>query len=97
MALSWNEIRDRAETQTFWSEFFQVFGITRRRVAAFGAHVRKIEEEHGYIDCFSPGILRAEHKSRGRDLKSAYARALWAGVEPPQQPDVHPVLSEMWS
>jgi hypothetical protein len=46
MPLSWNEIRDhaiafpnawddaaneRAEAQTFWNEFFEVFGIPRRR------------------------------------------------------------------
>ena len=45
MPLSWNEIRDRAvafsrewadaeseraEAQSFWNDFFQVFGITRR-------------------------------------------------------------------
>lgn len=91
MPLSWNEIRDRstafvhewadesrerAEAQTFWNEFFQVFGITRRRVAAFESYVRKLEDEHGYIDCFWPGTLIAEHKSRGRDLDSAYVQAI---------------------
>lgn len=91
MPLSWNEIRDRAttfvhewagesseraEAQTFWNEFFQVFGLTRRRVAAFEAHVRKLEDQHGYIDCFWPGTLIAEHKSRGRDLDSAYLQAI---------------------
>lgn len=49
MPLSWNEIRDRAttfahdwadesyergEAQTFWNEFFRVFGLERRRVGA---------------------------------------------------------------
>ena len=49
MPISWNEIRDRAlkfsrkwagarsesaEKQTFWNEFFDVFGIQRREVAA---------------------------------------------------------------
>lgn len=48
MPLSWNEIRDRAltfsrewtgecsedaEAKSFWDSFFNVFGITRRRVA----------------------------------------------------------------
>ena len=48
MALSWNEIRSRAitftkewgeesrknaESQSFWNDFFQVFAVSRRRVA----------------------------------------------------------------
>jgi nuclear transport factor 2 (NTF2) superfamily protein len=48
--LSWNEIRHRAirfsrehrddtseagERQTFWNEFFEVFGVRRRTVASF--------------------------------------------------------------
>ena len=48
MALSWNEIKDRAlkfsnewvdetreraEKDSFWNDFFNVFGISRRRVA----------------------------------------------------------------
>lgn len=56
MPLSWNEIRDRAVhfsrewsqeaaeragAQTFWNEFFEVFGISRRRVAAFEAPVKQ--------------------------------------------------------
>jgi hypothetical protein len=50
MPLPWPEIRDkaiafsrewqgveseRAESQTFWNEFFAVFGVPRRRVASF--------------------------------------------------------------
>ena len=57
MPLSWNEIRDRAiafskewedeeservEAQSFWNEFFEVFGIHRRRVAIFEKHVELI-------------------------------------------------------
>ena len=57
MPLSWNEIRHRAtafskqwigvkseqaEKQTFWNEFFNVFGISRRAVASFKEPVRKI-------------------------------------------------------
>ncbi len=95
MPLSWNEIRDRAtafahawaddiyergEAQTFWNEFFQVFGLSRRRVASFEAHVSKLtgadRARSGFIDCFWPGTLIAEHKSRGKDLDSAYLQAL---------------------
>lgn len=91
MPLSWNEIRDRAtafahdwadesyergEAQTFWTEFFRVFGLERRRVASFEAHVKKLGDSHGYIDCFWPGTLIAEHKSLGKDLDSAYLQAV---------------------
>lgn len=50
MPLSWNEIKsralafsrkwegetsERAEAQSFWNDFFGVFGVERRRVAIF--------------------------------------------------------------
>ena len=91
MPLSWNEIRDRAtsfahdwaeesyergEAQTFWNEFFNVFGLSRRRVASFEAHVKKLDDKDGYIDCFWPGMLISEHKSRGKGLDSAYIQAV---------------------
>ncbi|HET7313228.1 DNA methyltransferase [Salinisphaera sp.] len=95
MPLSWNEIRDRAtafahewadesyergEAQTFWNEFFRVFGVDRRRVGTFEKHVKKLDDRganrHGFIDCFWPGTLIAEHKSLGKDLDSAYLQAL---------------------
>ena len=56
--LSWNEIKDRAlrfskewanesrehaEAKSFWDAFFDVFGITRRRVATFEEPVKKAE------------------------------------------------------
>jgi hypothetical protein len=98
MPLSLNEIKDRAlafsreweseksesaEAQTFWNEFFNVFGVSRRRLASFEEPVkraRKLFEEKGgssgFIDLFWRGTLMAEHKSRGRDLNSAYKQAL---------------------
>jgi hypothetical protein len=57
MPLSWNEIRHRAiqfahnwagtwseaaEKQTFWNEFFDVFGIQRRLVASFEEPVKHL-------------------------------------------------------
>ncbi len=108
MPLSLNEIKDRAlafsreweseksenaEAQTFWNEFFNVFGVSRRRLASFEEPVKRArkryEETHppqsplakggregGFIDLFWRGTLIAEHKSRGRDLDSAYKQAL---------------------
>src|SRR5207249_4439203 len=90
MPLSWNEIRHRAiafskewtgvkseqaEKQTFWNEFFDVFGIRRRVVASFEEPVKKISGDYGYIDLFWPGIVLIEHKSLGKDLDKAESQA----------------------
>jgi hypothetical protein len=91
MALSWNEIRNRAhefskrwenetsedaEAKPFWAEFFNVFGIDRKRVASFEEPVKKLGDKQGYIDLFWKGMLLVEHKSRGKDLDKAYTQAL---------------------
>lgn len=90
MPISWNEIRhnairfsgewkgttsERAEKQTFWNEFFQVFGIKRRVVASFEEPVKKISGDYGYIDLFWPGMLIVEHKSFGQSLGKAESQA----------------------
>ena len=90
MRLSWNEIRARAaafaeewqdasyekgEMQTFYNNFFQVFGIKLRRVARFEQHVAKLDNSSGFIDLFWPGTLLVEQKSAGRDLQKAYVQA----------------------
>ena len=90
MRLSWNEVRARAaafaeewkaaayekgETQSFYNAFFQVFGVKRRSVARYEAHVAKLDHRSGFIDLFWPGVLLVEQKSAGRDLRAAYAQA----------------------
>ena len=65
MALGWREIRSRATTfayewrnqgsesgdsQTFLNEFFEVFGISRKRVAVFEKKSKKIDGKGGFID-----------------------------------------------
>jgi len=90
MALSWNEIRDRArkfsrdwagessedaEAKSFWNDFFDVFGVNRRRVATFEHRVKKIDGKDGYIDLLWKGMLLVEHKSRGKDLDRAHTQA----------------------
>ena len=89
--LSWNEIRngaiqfvrewdgvtsESAEAQSFWNEFLNVFGVPRRRVATFEHQVEKAGGKAGYIDLFWPGVMIAEHKSRGKDLKAAFNQAV---------------------
>ena len=91
MRLSWNEIRaraagfaaewrdgryERAETQSFYNEFFEIFGVRRRRVASFEAPVRGLGGRRGFLDLFWKGTLLVEQKSAGRDLKPAKEQAL---------------------
>ncbi|MBI5486585.1 MAG: class I SAM-dependent DNA methyltransferase [Deltaproteobacteria bacterium] len=72
----WSEAgSERAEKQTFWNEFFDVFGVRRRTVASFEEPVRGISGHYGYIDLFWRGILLVEHKSRGLDLGAARSQA----------------------
>jgi hypothetical protein len=97
MPLSWNEIRNRtlsfakkwkdessedAEAKSFWDGFFDVFGITRRRVASFEEPVKKLGGAQGFIDLFWKGVMLVEHKSRGKNLDKAYSQALdyFAGI-----------------
>jgi len=35
---------ERAEAQTFWNEFFNVFGVSRRRLASFEEPARRAED-----------------------------------------------------
>ena len=90
MRLSWNEIRARAakfadlwqaaayekgETQSFYNDFFEVFGVQRRTVARYEQHVAKLNNQYGYIDLFWPGVLIVEQKSAGRNLEAAKEQA----------------------
>ena len=90
MRLSWNEIRARAadfarewadaayekgETQSFYNEFFDIFGVRRRTVARYEEHVRRLDNTSGFIDLFWPGVLLVEQKSAGRDLAIARRQA----------------------
>ncbi|MBC6408768.1 MAG: class I SAM-dependent DNA methyltransferase [Rhodobacteraceae bacterium] len=90
MRLSFNEIRARAaafarkyadaayekgETQTFYNDFFAIFGVERRSVARYEEHVRKLNNTSGFIDLFWPRVLLVEQKSAGRDLAKAAEQA----------------------
>src|SRR5207247_4823419 len=68
-------ISETAEKQTFWNEFFQVFGLPRRLVATFEEPVRLISGQYGHIDLFWKRTLLVEHKSAGQNLGKAQAQA----------------------
>ncbi len=70
-----DETRERAESQTFWNEFLEIFGIKRRRVAIFEKAVPKHNQNIGSIDLFWRGVLVVEHKSRGKSLDKASSQA----------------------
>ncbi len=91
MALSWNEIKDRAlkfskewaytsnedaDAKPFLVEFFNVFGISSKRVATFEHKVKKLDESDGYIDLLWKGTILIEMKSRGKNLDKAYHQAI---------------------
>ena len=91
MRLSYNEIRARAatfaqewasagyekgQTQLFYRDFFDVFGVPVRRVAAFEEPVKLLGSKRGFIDLFWKGVLLVEQKSVGRDLAKAKTQAL---------------------
>src|SRR3990167_2098663 len=69
------ELSEDAEAKSFWDGFFDVFGVSRRRVASFEHQVKKRDGSQGYIDVFWKGVMLAEHKSRGKDLDKAYIQA----------------------
>ena len=90
MPLSWNEIKDRAvafskewadthneeaEAKPFLEAFFNVFGITRKKIATFEEKVKKLDNHDGYIDLFWKGTMLVEMKSRGKNLDKAYTQA----------------------
>jgi hypothetical protein len=95
MPLSWNEIKSRALTfsrtwadathensrgKPFWIDFFEIFGITDKRVATFEHAVKKLPglaaKTDGFVDLFWPGMLLVEQKSRGKNLDGAFEQAL---------------------
>ena len=84
MRRSWDEIRrqakrfadahkdacyEKGETQTFYNEFFEIFGVKRRQVATYEHRVRSLDmTKRGFIDLLWPGTLIVEQKSAGKDL-----------------------------
>ena len=86
MSIQWNEIKSRAllfsqtwadayneksQSTPFWIAFFEIFGITNKRVATFELNVKKLNGAQGFVDLFWPGVLLVEHKSLGKNLEKA--------------------------
>ncbi|KQN07054.1 methylase [Sphingobium sp. Leaf26] len=93
MRLSWPEIRanaahfseewrdqgyEKGQTQSFYDEFFAIFGVPRKQVASYEHRVKALDPRRtgGFIDLFWPGMLIVEQKSIGRNLDRAMMQAL---------------------
>ena len=66
MRLSWNDIRTRAakfardwadatyekgDTQSFYNDFFRIFGVERRSVARYEEHVKRLDNTSASSIC----------------------------------------------
>lgn len=91
MRLGWDEIKRRAkafsdewkdahyekgETQSFYNDFFEIFGVKRRQVATYEQRVRLLNSKHGFMDLFWPKTLLIEQKSARLDLNKAGEQAM---------------------
>ncbi|WP_217272017.1 type IIL restriction-modification enzyme MmeI [Sphingopyxis sp. BSNA05] len=91
MRLGWDEIKRRAkdfsedwkdahyekgETQSFYNDFFEIFGIKRRQVAVYEQMVKGLDaNRRGFMDLYWPGTLIIEQKSAGKNLLAAQMQA----------------------
>ncbi len=72
-----DESSEKSESQTFWTEFLDIYGVDRKRVAAFEQLAKRTSTgNYGFIDLYWPGVLIAEQKSAGKDLEEAEKQAL---------------------
>lgn len=91
MALSWNEIKDRAlhfskewegttnedaDAKPFLVEFFNIFGVSSKRVSSFEYRVKRLDSSDGYIDLLWKGVILIEMKSWKKSLEKAYNQAI---------------------
>ena len=76
--LRWRgETRERAEKDSFWNDFLEIFGIDRRRYGVFEYVARRYTTgRHGFVDLLIPGQMAVEHKSRGESLDEAMAQLI---------------------
>ncbi len=66
---------ERADKQTFWNDFFEVFGLRRALLASFEENVQNLKGNTGAIDLLWKGKLLVEHKSFGESLDKASSQA----------------------
>jgi hypothetical protein len=82
MGFNWNEIKSRvllfsktwadacnedSQAKPFWIDFFEIFGITNKRVATFELNVKKLGGAQGFVDLnatltMPPALIKAYQK-----------------------------------
>jgi hypothetical protein len=82
MGLNWNEIKSRAllfsktwgdacnkdsQAKPFWIDFFEIFGVTNKRIATFELNAKKLGGAQGFVDLYDPltmppALLKAHQK-----------------------------------
>ncbi|MCL2129057.1 MAG: hypothetical protein FWH35_01720 [Treponema sp.] len=80
-----HSIKEKAEAQTFETEFLKIFGVERKKAALFEHEVRFGDGEKGYIDLFWKGHIIIEMKTPGKDLNKAYEQAKAYALTLPQK------------
>jgi type I restriction-modification system DNA methylase subunit len=81
--VNWRGISsERAESQTFINEFFEIFGLYRKDLAQFEKPIRKKNEQGtGFADLFWSGKLIIEAKSAGKDSEKHWENTLQQAEE----------------
>lgn len=70
------ESRENAESQSWWNDYFHIFGVERRRMATYERWATRASTgRKGRIDVFMPGVMIAEHKSLGKDKGKGSSQA----------------------
>lgn len=66
---------ERREKDTFWNEFFAIFGIDRKRHINFEYPVKDPLDNTQFVDVFWRKIFLGEHKSAAKNLDKAKEQA----------------------
>ncbi|MGX7003786.1 class I SAM-dependent DNA methyltransferase [Caballeronia sp. KNU42] len=75
-ALQWKTAtRENADAKLFWARFYECYGIRPESSTIYEKAVDKLDGGRGFIDSFIPGLLIVEHKSRNKNLDSAFTQA----------------------
>jgi hypothetical protein len=71
-----DDTNEKSEAHDFWRDFFEIFGLTPKRIGVWEERAKTLRGTVGFIDFFWPGTILVEHKSKGRDLEEALKQAL---------------------
>lgn len=65
-------VSEKGDSQTFWTRWFEIFGLRREHVAVFEeTAIRTSTGRRGWVDVFVPGEMAVEQKSADKSLDAA--------------------------